>query len=72
MPNPTMRAINAYYAKLRQEFIKTSIRTPRKEPNYSCFSSLAYLCDPPRYTGRIKKVGDQRSIIEYMKDKGMY
>ena len=72
MPNPTMRAINAYWAKAREQFIKTTIRTPRKKSNDSCFSSIDDLCEPPRYVGKIEKVGDQRSIIEYMKDKGMY
>ena len=72
MPNPTMKAINTYWSNMREKFIKTSIRTPRKKSNDSCFSSVYELCEPPRYVGKIEKVGDQRSIIEYMKDKGMY
>lgn len=72
MPNPTMKAINAYWSKLREQFIKTSIRKPYREFNDSCFSNGYDFCEPPRYVGNIEKIGDQRSIIQYMKDKGKY
>ena len=72
MSNPTMKAINAFFKKQREEFMKVSIRTPRKKEHDSCFSSVEDLCEPPRYTGKLEKVGDQRSIIEHMKEKGMY
>ena len=72
MPNPTMKAINVYWANMREQFIKTSIRTPRKKSNDSSFSSVYDFCEPHSYIGKIEKVGDQRSIIAYMKEKGIY
>lgn len=74
MPNPTMKAIHAEEKRMREEFIKTTIRTPRNSFSLSgCDSSrgIQYY-DPPRYRGNIQKVGDQRTIIEYMKEKGKY
>ena len=72
--NPTMKAINAYYKNLRMQFIRTTIRTPKRKNNegFSYFSSIDDLAEPPRYIGKIEKVGDQRSIIEYMKMHNKY
>lgn len=69
-----MRAINESYRKLKEQFIETSIRTPSRENNegFSYFFTIDDILDPPRYTGETEKVGDQSSIIEFMKLHGEY
>lgn len=72
--NPSIVAINEYYNKLSEQFIHTSVRMPKRKNNdgYSYFSSIDDLVEPPRYTGKIEKVGDQSSIIEFMKLHNKY
>lgn len=72
--NPTMKAINAYYKSLREQFIQTTIRTPKRKNNegFSYFFTIDDLAEPPRYIGKIEKVGDQSSIIEFMKLHNKY
>lgn len=70
-------AINAYYKKQREEFIKTSIRTPRITFSDDCLINtrgFGLTVDElyegsPRYTGKIEKVGDQTPSLEYMKQR---
>lgn len=69
--NPSIVAINEYYNKLSEQFIHTSVRMPKRKNNdgYSYFSSIDDLVEPPRYVGKIEKIGDQQSIVEYMKSQ---
>ena len=50
--NPTMKAINERYRQIREELIKTTIRTPRKtNDGWSYFFNPDDVLEPPRYTG---------------------
>lgn len=70
-----MKAINAKNKKLREEFINTSIRTPREKFNDDGLINtrgFGFTIDElyegePRYTGKVEKVGDQTPILEYIK-----
>ena len=71
--NPTMKAINERYRQIRKELSETTIRTPCKtNGGWSYFFNPDDVLEPPRYTGYVKKIGDKRSIIDYMKDHGEY
>ena len=75
--NPTMKIINVKNKKLREEFINTSIRTPREKfsddglINTGCISlTIDELYEgAPRYTGKLEKTGDQTPILEYIKQQ---
>lgn len=75
--NPTMKAINAKNKILREEFINTTIRTPREKINDDglintggCSVSTDELYEgAPRYTGKLEKVGNQIPILEHIKQK---
>ena len=75
--NPIIKAINLYYDKLTEKFMKISVRTPRNNINEDGLISTGgfsltvdELSQPTLlHRGDISKVGDQSSIVEYMKKK---
>ena len=75
--NPTMKSINVENKKLREEYINTTIRTPREKvtddvliSTGGCSLSIDELYEgAPRYTGKIEKVGDKTSVLEYIKQQ---
>lgn len=77
MANPIIKAINLYYDKLNEKFMKISVRTPRNVtsddcliPTGGCSLTTEELSKQPLlHRGNISKVGDQSSIVEYMKKK---
>lgn len=58
----------ATYRKMSEEVWQMPLQIPQKKNNdgYSYFSNLDDLLEPHVYMGKVEKIGDQRSIIDYL------